>query len=287
MYIHLHPGCDASHEVCNCWQPQTATLPPDPFPLQYSPPQSLDQSSASKPTNSSPWQPTPHLPPWATYGIHSAALQSAPLPSHLPVPGNGSEPPRLPRSLTSSPDQTPRAASSPGASPPPEARWTGWGVALFVSHTEHPAQPTGSFGAVLLLCAEFLSKNWALPSQSSSVSPWYKTASVDLCLSRHGGWKEKDSTSFAFTIAKWVTTATMNNVSDAVSLHSVFTAIDRNNISAWWSPSERSSHQFCYFVFLHNNGLNGLIGYSQNLEAAARTSGFQPPREQSSWDNTI
>lgn len=198
----------------NCWQPQTATLPPVPFPLQYSPPQSLDQSSAIKPTNS-----TPHLPPWATHGIHSAALQSAPLPSHpaeshqFPVMGNGSESLRLPRSLTSPPNQTPRAASSPGASPPPEARWTGWGVALFVSLLEHPAQPTGSFGAVLLLYAQFLSKNWVLPSQSSTVFPWYKTGSVDLCLSRHEGWKEKDLTSFAFTVAKSVTTATINSMS--------------------------------------------------------------------------
>lgn len=154
------------HKVFTCWFPQknpTADSPKQQpcFPLFSYTPTSNPPLKGQHQNISNKFittrQPTPHLPPWQTYEIHPADCNKhGTLPIWLrvsPVPCNREceELLLLPRSLTSLPGQTPRAAASL------ELSHLLWSQTNRLRHDIICNHALGirTTRALLLLCAEF------------------------------------------------------------------------------------------------------------------------------------
>lgn len=178
-------------------------------------------------------QPTPHLPPRQTYGIHSPDCNehsTLPIqPRISPVPCDqeweGASVAAKESHVTSRPNT--QGSCLTGSSPTSsEARQTGWGVTLFVIM---PWASRTAQSAVAALCwIPF--EEWTLPNQRIFA------ILVDLCLCRGDGLGEGKRlcfTSFAFTIVRVITAATINSNTQwcYVTLHKIFLAVDRNKSS--------------------------------------------------------
>lgn len=212
-------------------KPATAdSLQQRPFlPLRSPSCFSLPQSLASKhiqPTdrhgtaNTAPAPRRNTRDPFCCWLSKSSARSTAAFPPsweqhQFPAAGNGKEPLWLPGSLTSRPDQAPRAAASLGASPPPlkpDEQVEVWRYLYHAFSTQH-----GPEAFSLLLNSLWRTERCRVSPllfHLGTRPPWW------ICVFRGVGVRGRleegerlHSTSFAFTAAKLVTAAIINTAS--------------------------------------------------------------------------